>query len=91
MCQMMKPICVNQSNSFANSVAGDSSSRNEVAATCSDWINKNWKATELRPLASTLLVCLSIFLSFSNESVFFRSHWPPIPAYWPSQKRCPIM
>ncbi|KAF1760794.1 hypothetical protein GCK72_009044 [Caenorhabditis remanei] len=56
MSQMLKPICVTQSNSFAATVAGDSSSRNEVAASCSDWINKNWKATELRPLASTLLV-----------------------------------
>ncbi|CAL2038053.1 unnamed protein product [Caenorhabditis brenneri] len=59
MAQMLKPICVSQSNSFAACVAGDSSSRNEVAASCSEWIKENWKATELRPLASTLLVSLA--------------------------------
>ncbi|CAI2348957.1 unnamed protein product [Caenorhabditis sp. 36 PRJEB53466] len=67
MCQMLKPLCVTQTNSYASSVAGDSSSRNEVAATCSDWLNKNWKATELRPLASTLLVSLATNSSILAE------------------------
>ncbi|PIC39761.1 hypothetical protein B9Z55_011350 [Caenorhabditis nigoni] len=67
MSQMLKPICVTQQNSFAATVAGDSSSRNEVAASCSDWINKNWKATELRPLASTLLVSLATNSSILAE------------------------
>nr|AAL50027.1 basic helix-loop-helix leucine zipper WBSCR14-like protein [Caenorhabditis elegans] len=67
MSQMLKPICVTQTNSFASSVAGDSSSRNEVAASCSDWLNKNWKATELRPLASTLLVSLATNSSILAE------------------------
>uniref|UniRef100_A0A1I7XA44 BHLH domain-containing protein n=1 Tax=Heterorhabditis bacteriophora TaxID=37862 RepID=A0A1I7XA44_HETBA len=30
-----------------------------VAASCSDWLNTHWRAAELRPLASTLLVHLA--------------------------------
>lgn len=67
MSQMLKPICVSQPNSFAASVAGDSSSRNEVAASCSEWIKDNWKATELRPLASTLLVSLATNSNILSE------------------------
>uniref|UniRef100_A0A1I7TWX0 BHLH domain-containing protein n=2 Tax=Caenorhabditis tropicalis TaxID=1561998 RepID=A0A1I7TWX0_9PELO len=67
MSQMLKPICVTQSNSFAACVAGDSSSRNEVAASCSDWLKENWKAQELRPLASTLLVSLATNSSILAE------------------------
>ncbi|CAB3402658.1 unnamed protein product [Caenorhabditis bovis] len=59
MSKMLQPICTGNTNSFASCVAGETASRQDIAASCSDWIQQNWQPSELRPLASTLLVHLA--------------------------------
>ncbi|CAI5444755.1 unnamed protein product [Caenorhabditis angaria] len=59
LSQMLQPICTTQPNSFAAKIAPESASRSDLAASCSDWLHQNWKVTELRPLASSLLVRLA--------------------------------
>ncbi|KAK6742346.1 hypothetical protein RB195_009922 [Necator americanus] len=55
MARLLRPIAVGENSSFAAMIAPDNSSREEVAASCSEWLNNHWRAAELRPLASTLL------------------------------------
>ncbi|CAD6188202.1 unnamed protein product [Caenorhabditis auriculariae] len=59
MCRMLQSISAGTPASFASNIAGEGASREEISATCSDWFEKHWKASELRPLASTLLVHLA--------------------------------
>ncbi|EYC41419.1 hypothetical protein Y032_0569g73 [Ancylostoma ceylanicum] len=59
MARLLRPIAVGENSSFAAMIAPEGSSREEVAASCSEWLNSHWRAAELRPLASTLLVHLA--------------------------------
>lgn len=59
LARLLRPIAVGENSSFAALIAPDGSSREEIAASCSEWLNSHWRAAELRPLASTLLVHLA--------------------------------
>ncbi|KJH50762.1 Helix-loop-helix DNA-binding domain protein [Dictyocaulus viviparus] len=59
LAQMLRPIAVGEPSSFSAMIAPEGSSREEIAASCSEWLNCHWRAAELRPLASTLLVHLA--------------------------------
>ncbi|KHJ82857.1 hypothetical protein OESDEN_17448, partial [Oesophagostomum dentatum] len=68
MARLLRPIAVGENSSFAAMIAPEGSSREEVAASCSEWLNSHWRAAELRPLASTLLVSATcLVLSRSVE------------------------
>ncbi|KAK5983737.1 Helix-loop-helix DNA-binding domain protein [Trichostrongylus colubriformis] len=59
MARLLRPIAVGENSSFAAMIAPEGSSREEIAASCSEWLNCHWRAAELRPLASSLLVHLA--------------------------------
>uniref|UniRef100_A0A0K0DPY9 DUF2267 domain-containing protein n=1 Tax=Angiostrongylus cantonensis TaxID=6313 RepID=A0A0K0DPY9_ANGCA len=59
LAQMLRPIAVGEASSFAAQIAPEGSSREEIAASCSEWLNSHWRASDLRPLASTILVRLA--------------------------------
>ncbi|WKX98726.1 hypothetical protein Q1695_013980 [Nippostrongylus brasiliensis] len=59
LARLLRPIAVGENSSFASLIAPEGSSREELAASCSEWLNSQWRATTLRPLASNLLVHLA--------------------------------
>ncbi|CAI4228034.1 unnamed protein product [Auanema sp. JU1783] len=59
MSRMLQNVIVGKPNSFSHVLSQNDSSSAELAASCSDWLNKQWRGPELRPLASTLLVHLA--------------------------------
>ncbi|XGW16003.1 hypothetical protein V3C99_001448 [Haemonchus contortus] len=59
LARLLRPLAVGENSSFAALIAPEGSSREEIAASCSEWLNCHWRASELRPLASSLLVHLA--------------------------------
>ncbi|VDL61859.1 unnamed protein product [Nippostrongylus brasiliensis] len=70
LARLLRPIAVGENSSFASLIAPEDLVFNDVfilfliaqkyylklAASCSEWLNSQWRATTLRPLASNLLV-----------------------------------
>uniref|UniRef100_A0A7E4ULH6 BHLH domain-containing protein n=1 Tax=Panagrellus redivivus TaxID=6233 RepID=A0A7E4ULH6_PANRE len=70
MAHMLKPLI----QTYAKTVHTDSSSRGDVIATTQSWLAKQWNVTELRPLASKMLVFLATDVNVLKNSAALPEH-----------------
>lgn len=70
MAQMIKPLIMN----YAKTVHADSEAIDRVVESTQLWLSRNWNVTELRPLASKMLIFLATEVNVLKNSAALPDH-----------------
>lgn len=68
--QMVKPLI----HKYAQMIETDSSSKDKIIESAQEWLSRHWNLTELRPLASKLLIYLATDLHVLKNSAALTEH-----------------
>uniref|UniRef100_A0AC34R374 BHLH domain-containing protein n=1 Tax=Panagrolaimus sp. JU765 TaxID=591449 RepID=A0AC34R374_9BILA len=70
MAQMIKPLIMN----YAKTVHADSEQIDRIIESTQIWLSRNWNVTELRPLASKMLIFLATEVNVLKNSAALPDH-----------------